>query len=229
MSLIFDDYQVTEHSGLEGRTPNDEWLRLQSSVQNNSFQDGELELYTGSTHKGTIQSRQGIQINGLFYSSKELLTLRAYMIANYPRKNPTVSFRFNALDVSKIIVEVPSALTGQVGSSVLVVASSRDLEIGTALADVIKLSQFTAVQVPTTDPAGLAISAKNSLERIINTLENQPFKHPGTSTQSTTPAQAINKINETIKGMKALEESLSKNQGDEGPNVEPFEGDNHDF
>ncbi|ASG65781.1 hypothetical protein CEW91_06340 [Idiomarina piscisalsi] len=224
LSLIFEDYQCAQHNGLEGSTPNEEWLRLKSFVQSSPYENGELELFAGSTHEGVIQLRQGIEINRLFYSSRELVLLREHMIARFPRKSPKVSFRFNALDVSKIIVEVPSELVEQLERNILVVPSSRDLEIGTALADVRGIPKGSSVQVPTI-PSEPMTSVDNSIKRIMNALENRPFNHESIPTQPATPVQARKLIDDFVESKKALYEKLDNGPNDESADVEPFDGD----
>lgn len=146
--IIFEQYHNKPHRGLGGKTPLEVWRGTNPGLIRQLADHDSCEIIRGSLEKGTIQQTVGIQHFNQTYSSKELLVLRGYLQQLQPKKSPMVEFRFNVLDVSKIVVLVPEIARERIGKQYLVVPSTAGHAVNTHLADVVSIEKLDSVLVP---------------------------------------------------------------------------------
>lgn len=164
--IIFEQYHNKPHRGLGGKTPLEVWRGTNPELIRQVADHDSCEIIRGSVENGTIQKTVGIQHFNQTYSSKELLVLRGYLQQLQPKKPPMVQFRFNVLDISKIVVLVPEIARELIGKHYLLVPSTAGHPVNTHLAEVVSIEKLDSVLVP------LYSSVPKSVDTVVARLQS---------------------------------------------------------
>lgn len=103
--FILDHYHQNPHSGLYGDTPANYCKEALENFTTRQVTDMNiLKVIKGSEEERAVQPSKGIQMNNVFYSSRQLTALRLELLRSLKAASPKVTFFYDKNDISKIVV-----------------------------------------------------------------------------------------------------------------------------